>query len=55
LELTRVLSFPGIKGRETNIANLKVIIVRATDADGNRSWVIANGKTDPPSPLFLRW
>lgn len=38
------------------MANLKVIIVvRTKDAGGNRNWVIANGKTDPPGPLYLRW
>jgi integrase len=37
------------------MANLKVsIVVRTTSPEGKRGWVKANGKTDPPGPLYLR-
>lgn len=37
------------------MANLKVtIVVRTTSPEGKRSWVVANGKTDPPGGYYLR-
>jgi integrase/recombinase XerD len=37
------------------MANLHVtIVVRTTSPEGKRGWVKANGKTDPPGPLYLR-
>ena len=38
------------------MANLKVsVVVRTTGPEGKRGWVKANGKTDPPGPLYLRY
>src|SRR5438876_5943129 len=38
------------------MANLKVVVVvRVKCADGKRNWARANGKTDSPGPLYLRW
>jgi hypothetical protein len=37
------------------MANLKAtIVVRTTSPEGKRSWVVANGKTDPPGGYYLR-
>jgi len=47
--------FVSIKSEEGKMANLKVtIVVRATTPEGRRSWVVANGKTDPPGVYYLR-
>jgi integrase len=38
------------------MANLRVtIVVRTTSPEGKRGWIKANGKTDPPGPLYLRY
>ena len=37
------------------MANLNVTIVVRTKTDGKRSWVTANGKTDPPGSYYLRY
>jgi len=36
------------------MANLRVRIVVRHKKDGKRSWIVANGKTDPPGTYYLR-
>jgi hypothetical protein len=37
------------------MANLQVTICVRVKESEKRRWVVANGKTDPAGPLYLRW